>query len=384
MVFITQSELPTLLMEPHPGPCVSIFLPTHRAGPEVQQDRIRLKNLLIEAEERLIAAGLRRPEAKQLLEPAQHLGEEGIFREHPSDGLALFLAPELFRAYCLPLEFQELLVVGDRFHLKPLLPLLVGDGRFYVLALSQNDVRLLLCTQHSVREIELKGVPKSMAEALQYDNLQQKLQFRPDRAGGMDGRRAIWYGQGEEQDSGKDFLRIYFHRIDEGLHALLRNERAPLVLAGVDYLLPIYRQASTYPYLLDGGIEGNPDRLSAQDLQQRGWAVVGLFFQQAQEDAANRYRERIGTGLASNDLNEILPAAHEGRIESLFVALDCQQWGAFDPESRTVHLHAEAAPGDEDLLDLAAIQTLVHQGDVFAVDLHHVPDQSLIAAVLRH
>lgn len=33
----------------------------------------------------------------------------------------------------------------------------------------------------------------------------------------------------------------------------------PLVLAGVEYLLPIYRRANTYPYLLDGGVTGNPE-----------------------------------------------------------------------------------------------------------------------------
>jgi len=46
-------------------------------------------------------------------------------------------------------------VVSDRFHLKPLLPLLTGDGRFYILALSQNQVRLLQGTRYSVRGLYL-------------------------------------------------------------------------------------------------------------------------------------------------------------------------------------------------------------------------------------
>lgn len=53
--------------------CVSIYLPTHRAGPDTQQDPIRFKNLLREAEERLSTFGLRSPEARGLLEPAQRL-----------------------------------------------------------------------------------------------------------------------------------------------------------------------------------------------------------------------------------------------------------------------------------------------------------------------
>jgi hypothetical protein len=33
----------------------------------------------------------------------------------------------------------------------------------------------------------------------------------------------------------------------------------PLLLAGVDYLLPIYREANTTHIWLDKGITGNPD-----------------------------------------------------------------------------------------------------------------------------
>ncbi|MCZ7575284.1 MAG: hypothetical protein M5U01_42585 [Ardenticatenaceae bacterium] len=383
MSFISESDL-RVLLEASKGPCVSIFLPTHRAGPATLEDRIRLKNLLDEAEERLIASGLRRPEAENVLEPARHLSAEGIFREHPCDGLAIFLSPALFRAFCLPLQFAELVVVSDRFHLKALFPLLTGDGRFYVLALSQNDVRLLLCTRYSVKEIELKGVPKSMEEALQYDNLQQQLRFRPDRAGGTGVRTAIWYGQGEEQDNTKDYLLTYCRRIDEGLHALLRDEQVPLVLAGVEYLLPIYREANTYLSLVDAGIPGNPDRLSAAELHERAWAVMQPIFEKAREDAADRYGALAGTGLTSDELEAILPAAFAGRVDSLFVAVGHQRWGRFDPDTETVHVHPEPEPGDEDLLDRAAIQTLLHDGEVYALNEQTLPCDSLIAAVFRY
>jgi hypothetical protein len=49
------------LVERQAGPCVSIYQPTHRAGPDTrryaQQDPIRLKNLLREAGQRLATGG---------------------------------------------------------------------------------------------------------------------------------------------------------------------------------------------------------------------------------------------------------------------------------------------------------------------------------------
>ena len=40
------------------SPSISIFLPTHRTGRETQQDPIRFKNLLRDAEKQLLGGGL--------------------------------------------------------------------------------------------------------------------------------------------------------------------------------------------------------------------------------------------------------------------------------------------------------------------------------------
>ena len=70
MNVLTRNNLMSL-MEIHRGPCVSVYMPMHRSGPETQQDPIRFKNLLREAEERLMTQGLPAPEARELLESAQ-------------------------------------------------------------------------------------------------------------------------------------------------------------------------------------------------------------------------------------------------------------------------------------------------------------------------
>ncbi|MBA3326456.1 MAG: hypothetical protein H0T41_14715 [Rhodobacteraceae bacterium] len=71
----TKADL-SALMEAAPPLGVSIFLPTHVRGAEIRQDPIRLKNLTAEAREKLIATGLNRAEAEELLAPAQALVED--------------------------------------------------------------------------------------------------------------------------------------------------------------------------------------------------------------------------------------------------------------------------------------------------------------------
>jgi hypothetical protein len=377
------------LTEPPGGMCVSIYLPTTPIGREARQGPILLKNLLKDAEEKLAAGELRTPETKDLLALSESLMKDDEFWQHQSDGLALFLSSAGMHHYRLPQHFEELVVVNERFHIKPLLPLFTGDGYFFVLALSQNAVRLLQCTRDSFSEVELQGVPTSMEEALQFDDPERQLQYHTGSSspGGAGKRPAIFHGQGVGVDDVKPNILRYFRMVNQGLHALLHNQNAPLVLAGVEYLHPIYREANDYPHLIEQGIEGSPDRWNAQELHKQAWQIVEPLFIKSQQEARDRYQQFAGSenGKGLNDLKKIIRAAMRGQVDTLFVVTDQQQWGQFDPETDSIQLHKEPQAYDEDLLDLAAVQTILNRGTVYALKAEEMPEPSSpIAAILRY
>lgn len=363
--------------------CISIFMPTHRAGAQIQQDSIRLKNLLREAEEKLTDGGLRGADASDLLAPVEELQENDDFWRHQGDGLALFLAPGEFYLYRLPIELNELTVVAERFHIKPLIPIISGDGKFFVLALSQNEVRLLQGSRFSVSDIGLKRVPESLADALKYDDPERQLQLHTGTSSRAGERSAIFHGHGVGTDDTKNNILRYFQQINKGLHEILREEKAPLVLAGVEYLFPLYREANTYQFILDDGIAGNPEELSDPDLHARAWDIVAPHFLRKRQEAAAKYLELAGTGRASNDIESVAPAAYNKKVELIFIAQGVQQWGAFDRASNKVVLHPHAEPGDVDLVDFAAVHTFLNGGDVHTVRQDESPGGSVTAAVFR-
>lgn len=387
MKLLTRNELRSLTRKQE-GQCVSIFMPTHRVDPGIQQDPIRFKNLLGEAEERLIDAGMRSPEARLLLEKADRLLLDGLFWRRQSDGLVLFLSSDEFHYYRLPLAFEELVVVSQRFHIKPLLPLFSGDGQFHILAISQNRVRFLQGSRYSIDEIHLDDVPTSLAAALRFDDPEKRLQFHTATAapGSHEGRAAAFHGHGVGTSDAKTNILRYFQKVSAGVSDLLREEQVPLVLAGVDYLLPIYREASSYPFLEEEGIEGNPEELSAEELHRQAWVIVQPRFLQDKQGAAARYLQLAGTSseLASDDLETVLTAAYQGRVDTLFVALGVQRWGTFHLDLLSVECHNQRQPGDQDLLDLVAVQTLLNGGKVYAVGQEQVPTSSTLAAVFRY
>jgi hypothetical protein len=388
MDVLTRTELEQLMRKDQQW-CVSIYLPTHRTGTEAQQDPLRLRNQLMESEKQLSGKGVARRDVQKMLEPASKLLQEPYFWQHQSDGLAIFLSSNGVRRYRLPLNFEELVVVDDHFHITPLLPLFTGDGQFYILALSQNKVRLLNGTRDSVSEVDIGQVGGSLAEAIPSADHQMSLQLHTSGStGGMSGSGSVtFHGQGGGSDeSAKNELLRYFRLVSDGLTEFLQEDLRPLVLAGVEFLLPIYKEANTYPNLIDMVIKGNPDLLSADELHKSAWDILGPLFQAAQEKAIAHYQQLAGqlSARVAGTLEKILSAAYHGQVETLFVATGMQQWGIFDPATNEIEYHDQMESGDESLLELAAVQSYLKGGMVYVVEADKVPGGTNASAVLRY
>jgi len=368
------------------SPGISIFLPTHRAGQDTQQDPIRFKNLLREAELSLLDKGMGPREVSALLQPAQALLDEAYFWQHQRDGLAVFIASDDFHYYHLPFRVEELLIIARSYYVKPVLPLFTNNGHYYVLAISQDEVRLFEGTRYSVGQIDLpEGTPESLDEALKFDDPEKQLQFHTGTSqGGI--RTGMFHGQGPGDEEQKERIERYLNLVDAGLKEIFRETQAPLVLAGVEYLLPLYHKVSEYAHIMKEGITGSPEHLRPEELQEQAWTIVESYFRQEMEKAVEQYQQLAVTAKATDNIEEIVAAAFYGRVDKLLLAIDAQIWGIFDPDTGKV-VHYQAGQSQEDdlaLLDFAAMQTLQKDGSVYALLQEDMPTDSPIAAVLRY
>lgn len=381
-VWIPQEDLKSFI-ESHPGPCVSMYLPTERVGPEGKKNSLRFKNLKRLAERELLERGLRKTETSELLTPLEKLLEDTLFWQNQSEGLAVFRSLDLFRFFRLPLRFKETLVVADRFHLKPLFPLFGEEGRFYILALSQKEVRLLRADRQSLEEVPLKGVPASLEEALKYEVPEKQPQFHTRTPPAVGRRSAMFHGHGGGIDDSKEDLRRFCQLVERGVKKILKGEKAPLVMAGVESLLALYREVNSYRNLLEAAVLGNPVKSTDIRLHKQAWKIVQPFFRKAREETAARYRQQMGTGLASKDMREVIPAAVHGQVEALFVPVGVHLWGTFNPRANSLRLEKENHGGG-DLLDFAAVHTFLNGGTVYAVNQPEMPDDGPVAALFRY
>jgi hypothetical protein len=393
MAEFTSEELSGLLTQ-ESGPFVSILMPVVHTGSDQNQNKILLKNLLRKADETLDKMDINRSQIDDMLAPVVALIEnDSIFQ---GEGLALFLSsnPDSFRFYMIDTPLEEHVVAGDRFHIKPLMPLLINSKPFYLLLLSKRQARLLKGLSHHLREIDVPGIPETIDDALQLEAEGRNegvksvgASGRPDSPGtqaGIGGQVGSFAGHGAGELDEKEYFKQYFHLVDDAVANFLNGKTDPLILVAGEFLHPIYKQVNSYQHLVENGIIGNPTGFTALDLLERARAIVEPIFKEGQRVSAERYKEFLHKKQAANRPIEVLQAAYMGQIDSLFVPLGVEMWGTYDFDTNRLEVHSEQKPGDTDLLNLAAMQTVLNAGTVYAVPPEEMPDNSTIAAVYRY
>jgi len=386
MNVIRKDDLRELAAEHH-HPAISIYMPTHKTLPDTQQDPIRLKNLLNHTKNMLEQSGMNSRDIHSLLAPVDTLFANATFWEHLSNGLALFIARDVLKIFRLPIRFDEQMTVSESFHIRPLLPMLHGDGHFYILALDQEQVRLFLANREDINPIDLQSVPDNLLGALRLDDDEAHIQFHTQTTnpGGGGERPAIFYGTGGGDNNPKVNILRFFQILNDGIQPLFPDKNYPLVLAGVEYLLPIYREANTYPNLVKDGVIGSQKLSSPERLHKQAWQIVSPLFSSRLDQDMDRYmslRENKKE-LTTNDLSEIVSGAYFERVEVLFIRQDGYHWGHFDPDNMKTTIHENFQQGDIELLDFAAINTLLNGGTVYTLEPERLEAQSVAAAILR-
>jgi hypothetical protein len=367
------------LLEVAESPCVSIYLSTHRRFPEWKQDPVRYRALLAHAEAEVAKRSPGR-EPDGVLDLARRL-LDGPHWEYALDGLGIFCSTSFSVAYRLPTPVPDSVVVSDSFHTKPLFRFIRGNVRYYVLALSQNAVSLYEGSSFGASAMDLAGLPTDLTDALGASELDEHERGVVVHGGGAAGRS--FHGRGPGKEERKEDLLKYFRAIDKALHAYLKNERAPLLLAAVHYYLPMYREANTYPHLLEKGLDGNYERVNGEKIHADAWPIVSHAFERQAVEWVDRYRSLEGKGLALDRLEAVALATVEGRVRCLLAAEDAKLSGRFDRATGSVARREPTDPDDGDLIDDISEEAWKRGAEILVLRRDMLPTSSPIAAVLR-
>lgn len=386
----------------HGWPAVSLYLPTHRSGSDKEQDRIRMKNLLRTACDRLVVDGMRATEAEVFCSPLSDTLEDDAFWRDTAESVVVFASAIGTWTLKLDIPVTESAVVGDRFYMRPLLAAQTGQRRFHALALSKNGCRLFAGDAASIELLPLEGAPASLADELKYDEREDSLQlttFAGQQAAAGTGRAVgMFHGHGGEKDVEKIGLERYLRHVEHAVSKAIACESGvPLLLMGVEYEIATYRGLNTCAALVPERVLGATERMTAHQIRTAALDALEARFDAAVRDELSELMDREGSSLASRDPVEIVAAAAAGRVKTIFFDDGVGPFGVFDRERFTVDdvsvdepafLREGAGPQSHpnqgwDLIDLAAAETTLHGGEVHAFSGANAPVHG-VAAVFRY
>jgi hypothetical protein len=364
------------------GPCITMYMPLETAPNTSQVDAKRLKVAIRQAEQKLQEAfpDLPKERCRELIEAMHEVESEPDQWGGNGGSLVVLRSPEVFRAFQVNQELDDTVVVGDYFHIFPMIhSLQVAGQEFYLLALSKKHVRLLHCTRTVCEEIPLAdGTPTSIDEWLA-TYLPSSSPDNADRQYPEQGAGRGSFTSTADRDRSDEHIINFFHVINNAVFEILRNQRAPLVLCGVDYERRMYRDLNKYEHLMEQGVAGSPDGLRGGEMHERALQVVQEHFSEPAKKALALWEKIAGGERAVTSFPDVVKAAFEARIAHLFAAEGAQTMGVFDRNAMQMRVQGR----HEDLVNASALQTLAFGGDVFIVRPEEVPGGETMAAILR-
>jgi hypothetical protein len=353
-------------------PRVSIYIPTHVAGPEVQQDPIRLSNAVKEAARQLGAAGFKSRDIENLLGEARARTVDAPFWKYQGRGLAVFVEEGDTRWMKLPDTPPELTLVAGRYQVRPLIRTLRDEPSFHVLAVTRAEASLYEARKHGIMKVEVEGMPPGIDEERERTEFEANLGFhhrdRGKQVGGAD--RPKFDALGESPDDYEDILlEQYLKRVAEAVDRHLARSSAPLVLAAKPREAGWLRQALGYRHVAKQDIQKDPPALGEGGLHDAASKIAEPLLDRRRQDALRSLRARLSGGVlpGSEDLQELLRATSQGRVEVVFLDPHQTVWGQWEEERQRVERRDNANHGSEDLLNLLAIKTLEQGGEVFSL-----------------
>ena len=347
--------------------CVSIYLATDPAG-DSRAERIELGNLMTEAVTQLAAADHDRGEIADMQAMVDELLEDADFWAHQARSLAVFVTPGSLATYQLPNRLTNMVEVSDRLHLKPLLRSLTFPQAAYIVAISQNAVRILeVLPEGDPVPVEVPDLPASAVDAVGVPSIS-----------GRKPHGRVQGGEGQKMRLGQ-----YCRAVDQALRPVLVGRNIPLILAANQPLESIYRQWNTYPNLVDITMAGNPDNASDGDLAASAREVLDRVYADELAALNESFEQRASEGRTATDIADVARAATYGMVDTVFVDIDAVVPGFLDEDSGAVTFTDVNDAVAYGVVDEIARRTWLTGGRVLAVRRQDIPGGGDVAAILR-
>ena len=347
---------------------VSLYLAT---DPATTNDaaRIELKDLTSDAVHQLRPAGTDKRLVSAVEEQLADLADDEEFWRYQARSLALFATADSLTTFRLPNHLAPGVEVSDRFHVKPLLRSVTFPQTAFVLALAQGSVRLLeIVPGLDPATVAVPDLPTDVASAVGKASIKNRAPVR--RLQGSEGQKVR--------------MRQFARQIDHALRPVLPGHGVPLILAGAEPLLSIFRALCGYPDLAPYAITGNPETLRDDELDTAARDVLDKVYATQLDDVHTLFDQRTAQGRTATDIADVARLATHGAVDTVFVDIDHTVPGIVDDDTGAVEFADIDDAVAYGVVDEICRRVWLTDGRVLAVRRDDIPGRGDVAAILRY
>ena len=185
---------------------------------------------------------------------------------------------------------------------------------------------------------------------------------------------ATFHGHAEADYDRKNEILRYFREINKGLMTILKEENLPMLIASQEYLFSIYKGVNTYKPLLENHMSFDSLETDKHLLLEKAWKTMEPIFDKERKEKIERFEQYDSTSRTSSDIKEVLPAALQGKIDTLFVRKDKDIFGIYDAVKHHVEIREDEESTHVSLLNMAAVKTFLQGGKVYVMEKDDMPN----------
>lgn len=382
MLYEIINEFPHDIIYETEGPFISLYQPTHRHNPENQQDPIRFKNLIRDIENSLKQKYDKELIAK-IMKPFNAIAEDNTFWNYTNDGLAILASKDQCVVYKLSRTVEEIAVVANSFHIKPLIRVFQSADRFYLLGLNRKEFKLYEGTRYGVEEVVFdEDTPTTVSEVLGDQFTDSYL--NPSAYGGAGGT-PMFHGHGGRKDEIDIDTERFFRYVDRFvMENYTKPADLPLVLVSLDEYHGIFKDISHNPLLMEDGVKTAFDTMSLDDLKEQSWKVMEPVYVEKTKKLVDRFEFERSKFFGSDDVAQVVKAAVENRVDTLLIESERVLPGSINKETGQLEEGQLDDPRVDDMLDDLVELVLGSGGHVVLLPKERMPSTTGVAAIYRY
>lgn len=286
-----------------------------------------------------------------------------ILGSHPDKSHGFFLAEDLQGYVILDQKIDSYCMIGQNFHVRPLLEEIFVNPEFMLINISLYDIKIYRGDfQHLeiVQHYEFDELPKN------FNDLSSRL-YAPQYLGLIPHKTIL-------------ALKTIAHKVMD----LILYHSLPVIVTGLEEMKTIFLRYFEHSFGVISHLQEDFYEKTCVEITQRckkfRYVVMDYYSAQLKE----RLKRMMNSQRLLTDLGDIIKATYAGRVIHLVIPTEMKLWGRLDPLTGKYVLHKRVNKKTSiDILNELADEVIKQGGKIQILGPHFFPQNANVLAILK-